>query len=407
MHALSDAVLKAMGASRQSSKLLTSGVATAALLTAAVVSTPASAYTLNGPLYTGVSEQMIEQKKAKEEAEKTEAQEIAEIEKTAHEKETEEIKELLAKGKSPMLLYGDNKLSRFLGCLNCTPDYYISIWNPESPFGSPDGHLSIWNMTNEYGSVVSKYSPWNLYGSNPPAIIDPSGKLYGFLTRNEQVDNRFNNNFADHLYYTYDLIRVDPKKWIKRFFAVSIIKGCSTITLDELSDMPKVVKKEDMLEPMAPQQNRRDDSKGRGFSFEAVSEDPDNIDHLTGGMDDSEELGNLGSLRPNAQEQAATPAAKTTRKGFNINRKEERAAQEALTNQRLKAIPAADSIHLHGREVNNAPNMSASNANAGSAAPAPSQGQANGQQNNGQQGNGKSQNSSGINGRDVHSLFQR
>ncbi len=427
-------LMKLESSSNEASKLFKGMFASAALVSLGLLCSNAQAYTLNGPLYTGVSEQMMEQKKADKIAEQTEAEEIAKIEKTAQEKEAEEIKSLLAAGKTPMLIYGDNKLSRFLGCLNCTPNYYISIWNSESPFGSPTGHISIWNMTTEYGAVASKFSPWNLYGSNPPAIIDPAGKLYGFLTRNEQIENRFFNNFAEHLYYNYNTIRVNPKKWIKRFFAVEIIKGVSTISLDELAAMPKVVKKEDMLAPVAPQQNRKDDIKGRPFSFDDVAAQPDDMDDM--GMDDSAPA---PQARPSP---AQANAPKTPRPGFNVSHKNDKAAQEAMDTMRRNAVAAPDSIHLTGNEFNS--NVNANTAPAqGQAAPlqhtqmqaaqqaqfqaAPeqqlqfqgasnnAQGQAQGgaynrqtqQERNAQQNNGNTTNSSGINGRDVHSLFQR
>ena len=240
------------------SKKALSGVAIATLLLLGSAFNVSSAYSLGGPRYSGVSERDLEKKQQAEEIKAQEEVKISDIEKTAKEKEAEEIKALLAANKNPMLLYGDQKLTRFLGCLNCTPDYYISIWNTESPFGSPTGHISIWNSTTEYGSIVSKISPWNKYSSNPPAIIDPAGKLYGFLTANTSIDNRFMNNFAEHLYYSHDSIRLDPNKWFKRFFAIESIKKVGTISLEELEAMPKPVTEEDMLEP-APQQPTRAD----------------------------------------------------------------------------------------------------------------------------------------------------
>jgi hypothetical protein len=73
----------------------------------------------------------------------------------------------------------------FLGCLNCVARDPISVCNPCGDYGNPSSWTSIWNSI-EF-SEFAEISPWNDFGSNPPEIMDHSGKCYGYLAA-----NRFN-----------------------------------------------------------------------------------------------------------------------------------------------------------------------------------------------------------------------
>lgn len=155
-------------------------------------------------------------------------------------REKEEIQDLQAKG-NLLLIYGDDTYERFLGCLNCAPNYFISVWNTSGPYGSPLSKQSIWNRDYEYGSGVSKVSPWNVYAGQPPAIVDMEGKFYGLFTNNDIQQQRFTNNFIATLFLYQDQIRQDPKTWFSRVFAPQMADHVSVVTLNELEAFPKPV----------------------------------------------------------------------------------------------------------------------------------------------------------------------
>lgn len=185
-------------------------------------------------------------------------------------RENQEIKELLAKEQVPLLLYGGAQLDHFLGCINCAPKYSISIWNSKGPYGSFRGDFSLWNVLFEYGNVKSRLSPWNAFASNPPAVIDPAGKFYGFLTTNNTISIHFDNNFTKTLYMDYKDISLNPQRWFEKTFAHQLAQSSDSISLEQLEGMPRPVKKDERLLPA----NNRDNQLLPVQSSDYVKADP-------------------------------------------------------------------------------------------------------------------------------------
>lgn len=172
-------------------------------------------------------------------------------------RENQEIKELVSQGQVPLLLYGGAQLDHFLGCINCTPKYSISIWNSKGPYGSFRGDFSLWNVLFEYGNVKSRLSPWNTFASNPPAVIDPAGKFYGFLTTNNSISVQFDNNFTKTLFMDYKDISLNPQRWFEKTFVHQLAQGANAISLAQLEDMPRPLKKEERLLPVQQQRDNQ------------------------------------------------------------------------------------------------------------------------------------------------------
>lgn len=89
-----------------------------------------------------------------------------------------------------LLLFGDKNHDKFIGCLNCGKFDSGSICNKFGDYGSKFSDKSIWNKFGDFGSQFSDRSPWNKFGNIPPAIVDRSGKFYGYFTANKFTTNR-------------------------------------------------------------------------------------------------------------------------------------------------------------------------------------------------------------------------
>lgn len=83
-----------------------------------------------------------------------------------------------------VLLFGGENNKQFLGCVNCSEYDAASINNEFGRYGSRYSATSIWNEYGVYGSRYSQSSPMNPYASNPPVVVDRSGRFYGYLTNN-------------------------------------------------------------------------------------------------------------------------------------------------------------------------------------------------------------------------------
>jgi hypothetical protein len=87
-----------------------------------------------------------------------------------------------------LLIFGGTGHKTFLGCLSCNEFDSDSIFNNYGSFGGAYADTSIRNHYSEYGSPYSDNSACNRYASNPPVIVDGSGKAYGRLTLNQFED---------------------------------------------------------------------------------------------------------------------------------------------------------------------------------------------------------------------------
>lgn len=163
--------------------------------------------------------------------------------------ENKEIEQIVAAGDTPLLVYGSSKLDKFIGCLNCHPKFSISVWNANGPYGSSRGDFSMWNSLFEFGNVKSRVCPWNMFASNPPAVIDPKGNFYGFLTSNTTVNSHFKNNFTLTLLMDYKYIGLSPQKWFEDTFASQLASNPNTVELKDLMALPKPIPKDQRLLP--------------------------------------------------------------------------------------------------------------------------------------------------------------
>jgi len=87
-------------------------------------------------------------------------------------------------GVAKLMIFGGMDHKTYLGCLNCSEYATDSVFNEYGQHGSRYSSESIWNHYSEYGSAYSSYGACNLYASDPPVIVDGTGKFYGRLTLN-------------------------------------------------------------------------------------------------------------------------------------------------------------------------------------------------------------------------------
>jgi hypothetical protein len=88
-------------------------------------------------------------------------------------------------GTGKLMIFGGADHKTYLGCLNCSQYTADSIFNEYGQHGSRYSSESIWNQFAEYGSAYSQYGACNAYATDPPVIVDGSGKYYGRLTLNQ------------------------------------------------------------------------------------------------------------------------------------------------------------------------------------------------------------------------------
>lgn len=124
----------------------------------------------------------------------------------------------LSMKKDLLLLFGADEFYTFLGCVNCSTNEALSIWNPRGPFGSTKSKYSIWSPSYEFGNAKTQYSPWNQFGRNPPILMDTRGNVHGVLTLNQYNINQSKTATAAFLYKNFEQIRLDPTTWFKTLF---------------------------------------------------------------------------------------------------------------------------------------------------------------------------------------------
>jgi len=83
-----------------------------------------------------------------------------------------------------LMVFGGENHRTYLGCLNCSQYATDSIFNPYGENGSRYSSESIWNHFSDYGSAYSSFGACNSYASDPPVIVDATGKYYGRLSLN-------------------------------------------------------------------------------------------------------------------------------------------------------------------------------------------------------------------------------
>lgn len=81
------------------------------------------------------------------------------------------------------MIFGGDGHKTYLGCLNCS-EFAADPKNQFGRHGSPYSTESIFNHFSQFGSPYSTWSACNPYATDPPVIVDGSGKFYGRLTLN-------------------------------------------------------------------------------------------------------------------------------------------------------------------------------------------------------------------------------
>jgi hypothetical protein len=91
-------------------------------------------------------------------------------------------------------IYGGLSHKTYLGCLTCSSNDPLSIWNSNGNFGKNSDVLNseanIWNVLSVFGTKSSDLSPWCITAQNPPVIVDFEGVFYGYFTANINKDKR-------------------------------------------------------------------------------------------------------------------------------------------------------------------------------------------------------------------------
>ena len=90
-----------------------------------------------------------------------------------------------------MVFSGDN--NSYLGCLSCGEFTTDSLFNEFGMLGNRFQADSILNHFGKYGSSYSSTSPCNAFATQPPKVVDGSGKFYGYLTVNTLKPQRLND----------------------------------------------------------------------------------------------------------------------------------------------------------------------------------------------------------------------
>jgi hypothetical protein len=83
-----------------------------------------------------------------------------------------------------LMIFGGRGHKTYLGCLDCSPSAYDSIWNNDGPYGScPLAADTLWchGLAADFGApgLSSSYSACSESADDPPVIVDHSGKYYG------------------------------------------------------------------------------------------------------------------------------------------------------------------------------------------------------------------------------------
>ena len=81
-----------------------------------------------------------------------------------------------------LMVFGGPGHKTYLGCLSCSSYSSESLFNSYGTYGSEYSGTSILNAYSEYGSLCGGYSACNPYASDPPVIVDGSGRYYGRFT---------------------------------------------------------------------------------------------------------------------------------------------------------------------------------------------------------------------------------
>ena len=115
-------------------------------------------------------------------------------------------------------VFGGQKHTVYLGCLNCSNLETESVWNVQGNYGNSQQSKSIWNDKGIYGSLHSNYSPWNKLAKYPPVLKDNNGEFYGYLSTNEVNGYRADFSLAKKLYESHKLIKLDVENWYYKIF---------------------------------------------------------------------------------------------------------------------------------------------------------------------------------------------
>jgi hypothetical protein len=73
-----------------------------------------------------------------------------------------------------------------------------SIFNQVGPYGSKVSKSSIWNIMSPFGIETGEYSAFNPVSKKPPTMVK-DGKVMGYVTVNQSIENRISPRFLKSL----------------------------------------------------------------------------------------------------------------------------------------------------------------------------------------------------------------
>jgi len=89
-----------------------------------------------------------------------------------------------------LMIFGGSGHDIYLGCVSCASYESDSVANTYGTHGSAYSAQSIMNKYGPYGSKYSATSACNPYATDPPVVVDGSGRYYGRLTVNAYRGDR-------------------------------------------------------------------------------------------------------------------------------------------------------------------------------------------------------------------------
>mgnify|MGYP001578994806 CR=1 FL=1 len=117
-----------------------------------------------------------------------------------------------------LLIFGGDNHDVYLGCLNCDKYESGSIWNKYGDHGSKYASDCIWNKYGDYGGKYGDNSPFNKYASDPPVLVDPDGKFYGYFTADKYFSKRTANKLALVIIENWEIIAEDVGEAYEQIF---------------------------------------------------------------------------------------------------------------------------------------------------------------------------------------------
>ena len=94
-------------------------------------------------------------------------------------------------------IYAQDPAKTYLGSLTGEVNN-DSIFMQVGPYGNFMSNTSIWNIMSPFGNEIGEYSAFNPMSKKPPTMVK-DGKVLGYITVNQSIDNRISPRFLKSL----------------------------------------------------------------------------------------------------------------------------------------------------------------------------------------------------------------